>query len=79
MFINYQLKTGLSITTDRLPGASAGDIVDLTIAFEIGTGGVCCDLDGAKDALEDGAVWEDTPISQETLEEIHALICEHES
>ena len=68
-FINYDKHTGLSINTYRNPDATLGDITDVVAAVKNGDESVCCDLDGALDALEDGTLWTDD--DQETIEYIH--------
>lgn len=79
MFINYNVNNGLSINTFRGAGATVGDIGDLAEAVTSGDENVCCDLEGALDALEDGAYWGGSNVTQEALEEIHALIKSHNS
>lgn len=78
MFINYDVNAGLSINSFRKAGATAGDIGDLAEAVTNGNECVCCDLGGAKDALEDGSYWQGSSVSQDAIEEIHSLICEYE-
>lgn len=76
-FINYDVNTGLSINTFRNNGyanSDVGGLVDDIVAEREGY----CSLDGAKDALEDGAFWAGSNATQEILEELHALICEFE-
>lgn len=78
-FINFSVNTGLSINAYRKVNSSASDIIDLALAVTRGDENVTCDLEGAKDALEDGAAWAGTDVTQEALEEIHDLICEFET
>jgi hypothetical protein len=78
MFLNYDVNTGLSINSGRIPNASVGDIADLALAYQSGNENVCCQLAGAKDALEDGSFWQGASVTQETLEMIHAFITENE-
>jgi hypothetical protein len=76
MFINYSTQTGLSINTFRTPsGYANSDIIGLVDDICAGKDS-CCPLDGSKAALEDGSLWAECP--DETLEDLHALICEHE-
>lgn len=75
-FINYSPVTGLSISTFRsAEGYANGDVIGLVEDIHAGRPGNC-PLDGALDAIEDGALWQDA--DQETLEELHALIANHE-
>jgi hypothetical protein len=71
-FINYDKNTGLSIDTFRNPSATIGEITDLVEAVRTGNESVSCQLEGAKDALEDGMIWGDG--DQAALEEVHDLI-----
>lgn len=75
-FINYDQHTGLSIETFRNPSASIGDITDLVEAVKNGDESVVCQLEGAKDALEDGSIWQDD--DQSALEEVHDFISRFE-
>ena len=78
MFINFDTMTGLSINSFRNPSAIAcDDVGDLINEMKKGNDAVC-DLAGAKDLLEDGAYWNGSDVTQEDLEEVHALIIEHE-
>lgn len=79
MFINFCTISGLSINTFRKPEAIAcDDVGELIEEMKKGHDAVC-DLAGAKDLLEDGAYWNGSDVTAEDLEEVHALICEHES
>jgi hypothetical protein len=78
MFLNYDVNAGLSINSGMTPNASVGDIADLAIAYQNGNENVCCQLECAKNALEDGSFWQGTGVTQETLEMIHAFITENE-
>lgn len=78
MFINYNTKTGLSISTSRSASAYAGDIGDLAIAVTNGNESVSCLLEGAKDAIEDVHYWAGSSVSIDALEEIHDFICQYE-
>ena len=71
-FINYDQHTGLSIDTFRDPSATVGDITDLVAAVKSEDESITCQLEGAKDALEDGSIWGDG--DQDALEEVHDLI-----
>lgn len=78
MFINYNVNTGISINTYRhASGYANSDVTGLIDDILAGRHGNC-PLDGAKDALEDGALWQGSNATQEILEEIHAAICEWE-
>lgn len=73
-FINFDPARGLSIATYRQPqGACNGDVLGLVEDIRAGRPG-CCDLEGAKAALEDGSLWTDD--DQETLELLHAAVSE---
>jgi len=78
MFINYDVNRGLSINSYRHPSATmskdVAELVDDIIADQNG----CCPLEGAKDALEDGSVWQGSDATHELLEELHALIRNYE-
>ena len=80
MFINYDPNyTGITINPFRKPDAiEVGDVVGL-VEYMMADKPCCCDLEGAIDALEDGAVWEGTDATEEVLEAIHNAIREHES
>lgn len=80
-FLNYNTNTGLSIDTGRDPNATVGDIGDLALAVENGNENITCSVDfgdgeyaSTIDVLESGEYWQGMSISQETLEEIHALV-----
>lgn len=76
-FINYDPNTGISINTYRQTNGYANDdVVELVADIVAGRPG-CCPLEGAKDALEDGSLWNDK--DQEAIEAIHNLIQEHEA
>lgn len=79
MFINYDANKGLSINPYRAPDGYAngdvGGLVDDIMAERTG----CCPLEGAKNALEDGALWNGSDATPEVLEEIHNAICEYEA
>jgi hypothetical protein len=77
MFINYDVNEGLSIDSFRNANASIGDIADLAMAYQNADENVYCDLEGAKDALEDGSFWDGLSITQETLEILHSFITDH--
>lgn len=77
-YINYSVNTGISIKSAPAPGAWYGDIGDLAEAVTLENEDVSCNLEGAKAALEDGAYWAGSNVSQEALEEIHASITEFE-
>ncbi len=78
MFINYDVNKGLSINTYRIPQATVGDIGDVALAVTNGNECVTCELDGAKDLIEDYGYWEGSSVSLAALSSIQDAICEHE-
>lgn len=79
MFINFDTNNGLSINSYRSPQAAVGDIGDLALAVTMnGNECITCELDGAKEALEDYGYWEGSPVSVESLSSILTAIFEHE-
>lgn len=81
MFINYNPQTGVSVSTSRNPSATSGDLSDLVKAVVSSDESICCDADGAKDALEDGAFLASLNVADEealqsAVEEIHAALSE---
>ena len=70
--INFSPVSGISIDRHRAPGASVDDDVRGLVADIRANRAGRCLLDGARDALEDGSLWEDD--DQETLELLHATI-----
>jgi hypothetical protein len=73
MFINYNAQHGimaLTINTFRDPGADAGSLEDLLKALAAEDGRVCCDYDGARLALEDGAYLASINADQEVVENL---------
>lgn len=78
MFINYSVNAGISINSFRQPSGYANSevtgLVDDILAERDG----CCPLDGAKSALEDGALWAGSDATAEVLEMVHSAICEWE-
>ena len=71
-FINFDPLTGFSVTTYRNQVTWCGDVTDL-VSDARSNNAACCPIDGAKDALEDGSLWEDD--DQETIEDLHNVIC----
>ena len=71
-FINFSVNKGIQITTHRNNG-SYGEITEFVDDYQDGID-CCCPLDGAKHALEDGAMWQGSSVTIETLEDIHAAI-----
>ena len=79
MFINFNIQSGVSLKTSRDPSALVGELSDLVKAVVAGDEAVCCDAEGAKDALEDGAFLASLCIADEdalqsAVEEIHAAL-----
>ena len=70
-YISYNNETGITIG-NLDPAATLGDITDVVNALSVESGTWACELDGAKDALEDGALWSDH--HQEALECLHGQI-----
>lgn len=79
MFINYNVNTGISITTHRQVLGVANSYVTGLVDDILAERNGCCPLDGAKDALEDGTLWTGSDATPEILEEIHSAICEWEA
>ena len=76
-FINYDPATGVAINTYRQPNGYANDdVVELVDDMVAGRPGNC-PLEGAKDALEDGSLWNDE--DEHIINQIHNLIQEHEA
>lgn len=75
-FINYNTNTGFTIDTYRNPNCAFGEITDVVKAINNEDENVCCSLDGAKDALEDGSIWEDS--DQTAIEALHTYITDFE-
>ena len=81
MFINYNPKSGVSVSTSRNPSATSGELSDLVSAVISADESICCNAEGAKDALEDGAFLatlniDDEDAIQAAVEEIHAALAE---
>lgn len=75
-YINFAPALGVSIDTFRKPeGYANDDVRGLVEGIRAGRPG-CCDLDGAKAALEDGSLWSDG--DQEALELLHSAIRDFE-
>lgn len=80
MYINFHKPSG-SLTIDSNAAHGVEDIGYLADCLEsdgVRAGCASCPLEGAKDTLEDGEYWQGAHVSPETLEELHALICEYE-
>ena len=75
-FINYDPQIGVTIATHRKPDAVAVDDVIVLVDYVLSEQSCCCPLDGSKDALEDGSLWNN--IDQPAIELIHAAITDHE-
>ena len=78
MFINNCPTTGITINSFRKArGYANSDVVGLVDDILNGRPG-CCPLEAAKDALEDGSLWDDDDHTKEATSLIHTLICQHE-
>ena len=78
LFLNYNANTEtLSINTFRNQGYYCEDVCDLVESMVSGVSG-SCDLEGALDAVRDGAAWAGTNATTEILEMIDNTICEYE-
>lgn len=78
LFLNYNANTEtLSVNTFRNNGCHGLDVIDLVESMASGHS-ACCDLDGALDAVRDGAAWAGTNATTEILEMIDTVICEYE-
>lgn len=78
-FINFCPIAGLYVTTYRQPDAFFCDHIGQLIEDKRNNVATCCDLEGVKETLEDGAYWAGSDVTEEELEEIHTLICEFEA
>jgi hypothetical protein len=76
MFINYTPQTGVTISRSRHPSAYYGEISDVAVAVTYNHESCCCDMDGAKAALEDGAYWQDYRATAEALEALRDAVRE---
>lgn len=75
MFINFDAThAGLSINRFRKAGFVVGDIADVVVAYQNGDECVCCELDGAADALCDGAYLAVTSCTREGVEAVYNFI-----
>lgn len=79
MFINYSRDNGVTISTFRNASAYAGDLSDVLEAVAKDGAAVCCDLDGAKDALRDGAYLASVKADQDAVEAVYNAIVESET
>ena len=78
MFINYSRESGVFVASYRLAGAYAGDLADVMQAVQKDGAAVCCDLDGAKDALCDGEWLGKISADEETVETVYNAILQAE-
>lgn len=78
MFINYSVNKGITINAYRNNGVMNDDVTYLAYDILAGRDG-SCSLEGAKDALEDGTMWQGSAVTTEILEDIHSAICEWEA
>ena len=78
LFLNYNANTEtLSINTFRNNGYLNDDVTGLVEDIVVGVSS-SCDLEGALDAVRDGAAWAGTNATVEILEMIDEAICEYE-
>lgn len=76
LFINYNANTEtLSINTFRNNGYFNDDVTGLVEDIAVGVSSSCY-LEGALDAVRDGAAWAGTNATTEILEMIDEAICE---
>lgn len=75
-FINYHPVTGVSINTYREPGGYFNDDVCGLVSDMVSEQPGCCPLEGSREALEDGGLWED--YEQAIIEHLHGFITEWE-
>ena len=76
LFINYNANTEtLSINTFRNNGYFNDDVTGLVEDIAVGVSS-SCDLEGALDAVRDGAAWAGANATTEILEMIDEAICE---
>lgn len=79
LFINFDVTTGLKISTFRHPsGYANSDVVGLVEDMVAERNG-CCPLEGALEALEDGAAWAGSNATAEILEQIVDCIHQDEA
>jgi hypothetical protein len=77
-FINFNVNTGISIDTYRgASGYANSDVAGLVDDIVNGVDGNC-PLEGAKEALEDGAVWSNSAATPDVLELLHGTITHFE-
>ena len=72
LFINFNSLKGITINTYRNSG-NYGEITEFVDDYQEGID-CCCPFDGAKNALEDGHLWQGSLVTTETLEDIHHAI-----
>lgn len=76
-FINYDADTDhLSISTFRNTGYANSDVLSLVDGIHFSDSGNC-ELEGAKEALEDGSIWMDE--DEHIVNQLLNLIQEHEA
>ena len=79
LFLNYNANTEtLSINTFRNTGYYNEDVCGMVEDIVTGVNS-CCPLDGALDAVRDGAAWAGTNATTEILEMIDNSICEYDA
>lgn len=78
MFINYNRQSGIAFSISRQADGYWGDLADVLEAIKTEGAAVCCDLDGAKDALCDGAYLAQIGAGQDEVEELYNAIVDFE-
>ncbi len=78
MFINYNRNTGINFSTSRQAEGYAGDLADVLEAIKKEGAAVCCDLEGANDALCDGAYLAQVDADKDAVEELYNAIVNFE-
>ena len=76
LFLNYNAHTAtITVNTYRNNGYFNEDVVGLIEDIAVGVHS-SCPIDGALDAVRDGAAWAGTNATTEVLEMIDSAICE---
>ena len=78
LFLNYNAHTStITVNTYRNNGYFNEDVVGLVEDIAVGVHS-SCPMEGALDAVRDGAVWAGTNATPKVLEMIDTAICEFE-
>lgn len=75
LFINYDVNNGVTINAFRNQGYFNEDVLGLVEDIVQERSG-CCELAGAEDAINDGALWKTSAVEAEVLEMIQDAINE---